>query len=358
MRHIAALLGRLLVALGALYGALLLLSLALRPREPADRPLDTRKAPASLWATEPKYVFLGRGRLATAQDKMLVVGASNAMAGLKQGELQLLLPHTPVHNLAIGGSNVTQVAQTVELVREVQTPAERRHNLFVVGLWYGLFASDVVRWHRPGRTPGDTDIDIERYRYGFYRRGEQGPVALLPPNLIDVGVAAIHPNLVLDELARRATATLRRRLSGKPAGLSDEERNARHISAAEQREYLAFWRRYMGSVSLGEEQFSRLRRCVEQLSDDGARVLLVDLPIPSWHARGAPLATEYRERLLAMLPSLVALPGVSALDMSDAAADDDFSDEVHPKPRVSARWAARVAEAMLAHAAVARTDLP
>jgi hypothetical protein len=81
---------------------------------------------------------------------------------------------------------------------------------------------------------------------------------------------------------------------------------------------------------------------------DGNSVLLVDLPIPSWHGRGSTLAADYRERLQQALPKLTALPGVSFLAMAHEDEDDDFSDEVHPKPRVSPRWAERLAAALRA----------
>jgi hypothetical protein len=43
------------------------------------------------------------------------------------------------------------------------------------------------------------------------------------------------------------------------------------------------------------------------------------------------------------LADLRGRPGVSVLTMDDVATDDDFSDEVHPKPRVTGRWADRLA---------------
>lgn len=347
MKHVVLLLLRLVLALALLYGALLACSLLVTPLHAPTRGLDTSQAPASIFSTEPKYVFLGRSGLDTPADKVLVLGASNAMAGFKQRELSKLLPRMEVHNLSVGGSNVTQLAQVAELVREVQGAAARRHNVFVLGLWYGVFASDRVRWHQPGRHPGDTDIDIERYRYGFFKRTEHGPVPLLPPSRLDVGVTLIHPYLVLDELARSSTASLRQVLSGKPQRLTDEQRNARIISAREQREYLEFWRRYMGSVDrLSDEPFVRLRQCVETLLADGARVVLVDMPIPNWHRRGSGLTSDYERRLQPLLRSLSERPGVTVLDMRGESADDDFSDEVHPKPRVSPAWAARLAQTL------------
>ena len=99
------------------------------------------------------------------------------LAGFRPARLQQLVPQATVHNLAIGGANMTEVRQMVDLVLEVQSPAAQRRNLFVIGAWYGLFADDRARWYTPDRHPGDTDLDIERYRYGFYRRTADGPVA-------------------------------------------------------------------------------------------------------------------------------------------------------------------------------------
>jgi hypothetical protein len=70
------------------------------------------------------------------------------------------------------------------------------------------------------------------------------------------------------------------------------------------------------------------------------------MPIPAWHERGSRLAADYGRRLQQLLPRLTALSGVGVLQMANERADDDFSDEVHPKPRVSPRWAARVASAL------------
>ena len=344
MKLIALQFARLLLAIGVLYGALLGVSLLLRPREPSA-PLDTGRAPESLFLTEPKYVFLGRSRLSTASHKLLLLGASNTMAGFKQRELAPLLPELEVHNLAVGGANITEVAQVAELVREVQSPQARHEDVFVLGLWYGVFAADEARWHTPDRHAGDTDIDIERYRYGFFRRTSAGPVPVLPTAYLDWGVTLIHPYLVLDGMARDGTAALREKLSGKARRLTDAERNARVIDGDEQRDYLAFWRRYMGSVdTLSAAPFERLRRSVEQLLADGSRVILVDMPIPRWHRQGSALAADYRRRLDALLPSLEARPGVTVLRMADADSNDDFSDEVHPKPRVSPLWAQRLAD--------------
>jgi hypothetical protein len=351
MKVVLLKLARLGLALFVLYTGLLLLSLLLVPRASRTAPIDTALASRTLYLTEPKYVFLSRDRLTGSEPKLLLLGASNTMAGFKQPEVQAELPQLRVHNLAVGGSNISQLSQIAELVREQQPPVARQRTRYVVGLWYGMFATDAARWSTPDRTAGDTDIDIERYRYGFYRRTQTGAASLLPVGALGAAVTLIHPYLALDKLARDATVSLRARLSGKPAALTDEQRNARVIASAEQQKYLAFWRDYMGSGELmADEQFERLRQLVSRISADGGSVLLVDLPIPAWHTRGSSLARQYQDRLQRLLPELTALPGVGFLPLAaELAADDaDFSDEVHPKPRVTRGWAGRLGEAVRA----------
>jgi hypothetical protein len=355
MKLILKQIGLLMLALLVLYSVLLVLSLALVPRSQLGERLNSASAGSSLFLTEPKYVFMTRSRLNTEADKVLLLGASNTLVGFKQGQVQALLPGTEVHNISVGGSNITQLGQIVDLVREVQTPEARRHNTFALGLWYGIFASDKARWNKPDRVAGDTDIDIERYRYGFYRRTESGPVPVLPPGELDLGVLLIHPYLVLDRTARDVTKSFRAVLAGTPPAMTDTQRNAVVISEAAQRKYLDFWREYTGfATTLGDAPFKSLEKTVDEIVTDGGRVVLVDLPIPQWHAAGSPLAAEYRQRMDELMARLQARPGVTVLKMNEPAltAGDEFSDEIHPKPRITGLWAQRLADALKASTGV------
>jgi len=347
MKLILIQIARLLGGVIAIYGVLLAVSLALVPRTGVAQRLDASRASTSLFLTEPKYVFMTRSQLNTNADKVILLGASNMLVGFKQTQVQTLVPGAEVHNLSVGGSNITQLEQITQLVREVQTPEARRHNVYVIGLWYGLFADDKARWYTADRHPGDTDIDIERYRYGFYRRTDTGPVPNLPPQDMDIGVLLIHPYLVLDSVARDLTRSLRGFMAAKPAAITDAQRNAVVLSDAEKLKYLEFWREYMGSVTtLGDAPFHTLQHMVDGILADGGRVVLVDMPIPHWHAQGAVLSIDYRQRAGGVFAALRGRPGVTVLAMNESDTDDDFSDEVHPKPRVTEGWAKRLAASL------------
>ena len=350
---------KLLLAIAVAYALVLACSYMIAPPKGREARLDAATAADTLFMTQPKYVFMSRSLLDTDADKVLLVGASNTLAGFRQEQVQALVPGQEVHNLSVGGSNMTQLAQIADLVREVQTPEARRHDLYVFGLWYGIFASDTARWHVAGRVAGDTDMDIERYRYGFYRRSAQGPVPVLPARYLDAGVVLVHPFLVVDSLARDATRGMRRFFDAKPPSLTNVQRDQIVIEPARQQRYLEFWRDYTGGAqALEPAQFAALERAVDAIVASGGRVLLVDMPIPAWHTAGSVLAADYRRKMDQLLPQLRTRPGVQVLDMTAASSSDDFSDEVHPKPRVAPAWARQLATAVTRHPALSPASPP
>jgi len=332
------------IALVGLYAALLALSYALVPTVSGRAGLDTHLAADSIFATEPKYVFLNRSAVRPEASRIVFVGASNTVVGFKQPEVQQLLPSSEVDNLSVGGSNMTQVAQIVDLVQDLQDSAARRRTTFVIGMWYGMFVQDSFRWATPDRHPGDTDIDIERYRYGFYRRTDAGPRQLVPPEDLPLGVMLIHPYLVLDALSRLAGKDFHRLLLGNPPHRTDAERNATIVSEADKVLALTYWREQMHSDGpVSEEQFLVLRDLVARILAQGSKAVLIDLPIPRWHAERSPYYANYLTRKKTLLSGLQGEPGFTYLEMADQDDDLDFSDEVHPKPRVTPLWATQIA---------------
>src|SRR5712691_6420138 len=138
--------GAILVCLVGLYIGLLGIMLALAPRAPQLRGLNTAAARDTIFMTEPKYIYLNRAPLRNESDKIVVVGGSNAIAGFVPSELVGLVPASAaVHNLGLGGANMTEVRQVIDLVQQVQTSAARRRETFVLGIWYGMFGPDRLR---------------------------------------------------------------------------------------------------------------------------------------------------------------------------------------------------------------------
>lgn len=335
----------LIAGVGAIYGVLLVISLVLFPMHRQAGGLDTGLSRDTIYMTEPKYLFLNRSVLRTDEDRLVLLGASNVVYGFRASELQRLLPNVSVNNLAVSGSNVTEMRQAFELIRAVQPPAAVKRTTYVIGIWYGVFAPDALKWNTPDRHAGETDLDIERYRYGFFRRSAAGPVQVLPTEDLELGLVLIRPYLMIDRLTRDATDTLRASFLKRKPAKTTEERNAAHLTPMDQARFLAFWKSQFGEADIvPDEQFSVLSYLVTEILDSGSKVVIVDLPLPPWHAANSPLNKSYRASISAKLQQFSGKPGFSYLNMQNAFPDDEFVDEAHPKPRALPRWAEMLAE--------------
>jgi hypothetical protein len=330
-----------------LYGFVLGLTFILVPDPPEEASLDTWAAGDTIYLSSPKYVMLQRYVLDTPGRKVLLVGASNVGVGFRQAQVQAHMPCATVSSLALGDENISELRQMVNLVHEVQDSAARRGDTWVFGVWYGMFVDTALRWTDPNRHPGDTDLDIERYRYGFYRRTAAGPVPVLPVQWLPTAVVLIRPYLLLDEMARDLVHALKEKLHLEPRNLTDAERETVVMSDKDKREALAYWHYEMG----GEKQISAdqvlvLRKTIEELLAAGEKVVLADLPIPSWHRDESPYEKGYERLLNGVFAQFDGRPGFAALRMDDLSAEQNFSDEVHPRPHMAPIWAARLASVL------------
>lgn len=343
MKYILRQAGLTVLCLVALYGFVLGLTLILVPDPPEDSSLDTWNAGDTIYLTSPKYVMLQRYVLDTPGQKVLLVGASNVGVGFRQAQVQAHMPCGRVSSLALGDENISELRQMVDLVHEVQTATARRSDTWVFGVWYGMFVDTAVRWTDPDRHRGDTDLDIERYRYGFYRRTAAGPVPVLPIEWLPTAVVLIRPYLLLDRMARDLVHALKQRLHLDPGNLTDAEREKVIMSNKDKEEALAYWHDMMGGKNqIAADQVAILQKTIQELLDSGEKVVLADLPLPAWHRDASPYEAGYERRLNDVFAHFDGRPGFAALRMDDLSAEQDFSDEVHPRPHMAPVWAARL----------------
>lgn len=317
--------------------ALILAVLAFPLREDAPTVAhSTEHAGQSIYRTQPKFIVLNRAPLmAEGGPRVLLTGASNMLVGFKADPLQAALG-IPVHHFALGGANLTEVRQVVDLALEA-LPAEALLDLtVVVGVWYGLFVDDAARWK--GKP---TDIDVERFRYGLYRRQSDAVVPRLPAGWLPFASLALRPLLALDVAVKGTLAPYRHSIErGPPPADLDEVR----LDEAFKERAMRHWNGETGPPAfLPSEQFERLEEMVQDLAARGVRVIVLDLPIPAWHMARSHHFAGYQLQKLPYFDAMRALPGVRVVDWQADAAEDDFYDEVHPKPRTAIRWSALLA---------------
>jgi hypothetical protein len=333
-----------LLSLAFLYALLAGVSFIVFP-DPSSGPRDFQAADRTLYMTVPKYVFLGRSVFDNPDNKVILVGASNTGVGFRQKVVQSALGCAKVSNLGMGGANISEVKQVIDLVHAVQDDRDRPLNTFVIGAWFGMFVDSDVKFADPDRTRGDTDIDIERYRYGFFRRTPDGPVAVLPPKWLDAGVVALRPLLLIEKVARQARSSASEFVVGRnTAQRSDAEREVVVMSEQDKKKALEYWNDTMGHTGeISGAQVALLNDTIESLLRSGQKVVLADLPIPAWFRDNSPYQRSYEEAIKTLIQQFGSWPTFASMTMSDLDRDLDYSDEVHAKPHVAQIWSTRLA---------------
>jgi hypothetical protein len=89
---------------------------------------------------------------------------------------------------------------------------------------------------------------------------------------------------------------------------------------------------------LPAEQFLRLTGLIQKASHAGFHVVVVSLPMPSWHLAESPFHSQYQKRLRDALGIFSDAEGVRFVDLSASIPDDKFRDSVHPKPEDVRLW--------------------
>ena len=338
---------RVTIAITAIYAVLIFVGLAIYPMpDNSLRVIDSGMASDTVYETEAKYLYLNRQPLRARGPRVILLGASNTLVGLRPNELQPLIPGGPVHNMALPGSNLTEIAQILDLARGAMAPEDRASAVYVIGVWYGLFAEDAMLWSKPGREAGDTDVDVERYRYGYQRRTPGGPAAVVPDDAIWLANYAIYPLLILEKSMRVVSAPIRAQFPGAQANRTVAERNAYVLTREDQRGWIDSWRHTIGGPHLAAEQFDVLDRMIDRVRADGASVVLLDLPIPAWHAEELHYDREYATSMAALVARRRGSAHFSYVSLRDLNDDDFFCDEVHPRPRQTIVWARRASNSI------------
>jgi hypothetical protein len=309
----------------------------------ADPPIIDSEQSAFTWDHEPQTIYLsdnqqivlGRRHLASRSPKVLLLGSSNAQEGLRPPLLAPYVPGWEVHNLSISASNVTEAGQIVSLVDEVLPPAAP--TVVVLGIWYGLFMDNQTRWkeHRSHVASEARRIDLYRDRDGTLERR-------VPLVLFDAATELLRPQLLIEgatrHLEHRTTCAL---FGERCIGVRDRE--TMKSDAAQKASMLRDWMETMGPPPLTDEQFLVLDQLARSLMLRGRKLLLVDLPVPRWHAAASPHLADYQGRKRRFLDPLIAA-GASYLDLQSLDEEDDFYDLAHPRPSRTHRWNEPVGE--------------
>ncbi len=312
-----------------------------------DRVVDAAKGQETIFQTEARVVVYKTPIIAECSSKpqVIILGSSNANLGFRPEELQPLIGDVGVHNLAIGGQNMRSLRQIVDLIHR-QVPKSNRRNLtFVAAIWYGSLVDDKRRWPQ-----GMTDVDLELLRYGLFQKSNLGAVQpVVPDKLLASAFVATWPIMV----PRAAYAETARKLvpNKLPPGVPQpwhppaKVRDSVIVSPEQKLDQVGSYCNYMGPVAEqtdgGLQQLVDLAECI---SSKGGKLVVLDLPLPTWHSQASMPFEDYERRKKPFVEKLQSIPHVVYSSLQTGFSDDDFFDGVHPRPRATLTLSKRAAE--------------
>jgi len=258
--------------------------------------------------------------------------------------------------MALGGSNMTVTAEIVNLILDGVPPAGYKNLTIFMGIWYGLFTTDQQRWQG-----FPTHIQIEEMRYGLYRTLPDDKRLLQPvltPSLMHLIFYALRP-VLLGSYVRsqywdpfyygtkeKIMAHFGRGTPPMPnmmAPIADLDHH--QLTDGEKRILNARMLDKMGPVSVQtDEGFRLMLDAARRTSAAGVRLIVVDMPVASWHAASMPQFPDYQRRKMPWIVALKRLPSVEYVNIQNAVDDSEFSDFIHPRPSLTWRWADRAAK--------------
>ncbi len=310
--------------------------------------LDTEYAAQTIFAAESQFAVYLREPLSAPGKEVVFVGASNAREWFRPEQFSDLLPNINVHNIAVSSSDMRQQRELVQLVLSA-VPKENLANLTIVlGIWYGSFVDEDRRWKGQ-----HTDVVSEMLRYNLYREdGDRLPIArfsaeqmhyaalLIRPFML---ASRLDPSIFFSENFERLVAFIVGEGAIPPISSC---RNQHVITKDEQDRAITHWEEYMGrSEDWSNKSFDTLYQIAKEVSSVGARLVLIDMPIPNWHRERVSYDRIYQMRFVPYLARMSFLSGFSYGNLREEFSDKDYYfDSAHPRPRVTRLFASKVSQ--------------
>jgi hypothetical protein len=331
----------------------------------AHLPVEVLTLPRTSFRDEAlRAIFETRTLAKSGRPLLLILGASAAQEGYRPAVLQPLLPGYSVNNLSMGGANVTEMDQVLELALKSARPAALRGSELVLGLSFPVFVRDARRWTHPDFVRAEM-IERGELVSDIVKEATRCPPLLDPCNpVFRLTPAPVSESLrgylaILLPLLPRITAHPADRLlaswrwrfklparvnTAAPAAVPAREFDERR----QMQQQMNWLNDYMGEKGnrMPEEQFAVLQRIIAKARAVGMRVTAVSLPLPTWHKSGSPYHGAYEEALQEAMCEWAGDPGVRLVDLSSSASDASFRDSCHPRPEAAAAWSAALAEAI------------
>lgn len=354
------------LALAIATGALLLIQgviVIIAGRPTAPWPVEVLSHPRVSFAEEARRAIFFTPDLAKSEHAMIaIIGASAAQEGFQPAKVKEEAPDLLVHNLSMGGANITEADQIIDIAIKATPSQIVRRSILVLAVSYPMFVPDNKRWSDPVFVPPDaiaegkilTDVQREALRCAsicdpsspLFRRAPESLISFsrdryalylrlvprLPSHLTD---PVLKWNLWRYDPRRKPESKRTKKSSVNAVNTPDEPYL---VMAHRQMDFLT---KYMGEPEgvLHSEQFDKLRALIDKANGAGFHVVVVDMPLPSWHREKSPFFVPYEAKLQDVLANYLSAGTIDFVSLVDVMPDEEFRDSIHPKAEAANHWA-------------------
>jgi hypothetical protein len=302
-----------------------------------------RDYPNSIYANTAHYAVYGMDQLDNYPRQVFIFGASVTARAFDPEQLMKGIPGYKVHNLSVSGSNITQMVEVIDLLSTRVDWRQLDSAIFVFGVHFVSFLENDRKFG------GLTRIETEELRHHLYRndggviKPELGPPAMTTALFLIKPFAFVYKikyeadeavselkDAVVSELKLAMVGFIRKATRRDPP----DEKATPTSPSDEATDYRALRTRQFRNAGLTDEQFDLFMKLVTRLDAGGAKIVFVDMPVPSYFRKGFFVYDEYRWKEAGIVHD----PPVHYLDLTALASDGEFSDDAHPRPEFAGKW--------------------
>lgn len=325
------------------------------------------------WVNEARYFVLNKQVFSEPEDRIVIIGASNARDPFRPEIMERSLPDWHVANASLSGAAIDEIADAVDLIYLEQGADAENRTAFVICLNY-------IQFIPPSRPEGtDSPLVSEALRGGMHQRTEGRLTSRYPRPVERLISAVFRPQTVAASLPRRAFRALfanpefpaiknfvDRFRDDDPLArwveVIGEHPDLNSITVPDDVRQALMTQRLAGAggdKALSEAGFRELAALVALIRSRGDSVVLVDLPLPDWHLSGVPVTdASYRSGVAEVLSRWEEDPAVAAMSLREFDDPDNFFDSGHTKPRLWPALSERLARMLAASPALASEPSP
>jgi hypothetical protein len=300
-------------------------------------PLDANRAGQSVFNTPPEYVVFKSDAFAVSAPVVVLTGASNVAVGFSRELIESRLDGVDVHNAALGGARVDDMASVADLVFAQRPRAYAAETIVVVGIWYGTFLHTVQ--NRAG-----THVAQQMRRFDLFQPGPDGhPRVRLQTDTFKAAVRFLEPAFLVGHAFRQNGLFDRAFGTGGAESVYDAVIGRFTCD----KDYLETFqaRELANPDTVHESQFLALISLAAEIQARGARLVVVDLPISSCVTDISTQFARYQAIKGPLLAQAEAL-GAVYINLQEFDAGDYFLDITHPSEQGRRRLSNALVDAM------------